>query len=68
MQVNFRSHFLGKKVCLIVREIRYIGHDPKHERFWFVQIKLNTNTLTTHTYCDTSTVNAYAEDETDKLK
>ena len=23
-QVDFRSHFSGKKVCLIVREIRYI--------------------------------------------
>ena len=24
MQVDFRSHFSGKKVCLIVREIRYL--------------------------------------------
>ena len=26
MQVDFRSHFSGKKVRLIVREIRYIVH------------------------------------------
>jgi len=33
-----------------IKHLTYMGHDTTHKRFWHVQIKLNTNSLTTHTY------------------